>query len=389
MNAESPSAENTSAENPGADTPQTGAPIVLIAAGGTGGHLFPAEALAGALSARGILVDLATDERAARYAGQFPARKLHVLPADTVRGRSPMALFRTAIALGTGVGMGLKLMRHLKPAAVIGFGGYPTVPPVMAAALMRRPTLIHEANGVMGRANALLAPRVTAIATGYPGILDKDARLKAKAHHTGNPVRPAVREAAGVPFKAPQAGEPFELLVFGGSQGARIMSEIVPAALEWLQPEVRARLRVTQQSRPEDIDLVRATYARLGVACELAPFFKDLPARMAKAHLVVGRSGASTVAELAVIGRPSVLVPLPHALDQDQLANATAIANAGGALLMPQDEFTPQHFAEELTRLANRPDQLAAMAEAAKAMGRADAAERLADLVIRIAKITV
>lgn len=371
------------------DTANADKPLVLIAAGGTGGHLFPAEALAGVLSARGIAVDLATDERAARYAGQFPARKLHVLPADTVRGRSPMALFRTAIALGTGVGMGLRLMRHLKPAAVIGFGGYPTVPPVMAAALMRRPTLIHEANGVMGRANALLAPRVTAIATGYPGILDTDARLRAKAHHTGNPVRPAVREAASVPFHVPGPGEPLELLVFGGSQGARIMSEIVPAALEWLQPEVRARLRITQQSRPEDIDLVRATYARLGVSCELAPFFKDLPARMAKAHLVVGRSGASTVAELAVIGRPSVLVPLPHALDQDQLANAKALSTTGGALLMPQDEFTPQRFADELTRFVNAPEQLSVMAAAAKATGRADAAERLADLVIRTANITV
>lgn len=372
-----------------ADDASAGKPLVLIAAGGTGGHLFPAEALASVLAGRGIVVDLATDERAARYAGQFPARKLHVLPADTVRGRSPMALFRTAIALGTGVGMGLRLMRHLKPAAVIGFGGYPTVPPVMAGALMRRPTIIHEANGVMGRANALLAPYVTAIATGYPGILDGNPRLAAKAHHTGNPVRPAVREAAALPFVPPAPEGPFELLVFGGSQGARIMSEIVPAALEWLGPEVRSRLRVTQQSRPEDIDLVRATYARLGIACELAPFFKDLPARMARAHLVVGRSGASTVAELTVIGRPSVLVPLPHALDQDQLANATALANAGGALLVPQDEFTPQRFAEELARLASRPDELAAMAAAAKAMGRADAAERLADLVVRIADIAV
>jgi UDP-N-acetylglucosamine--N-acetylmuramyl-(pentapeptide) pyrophosphoryl-undecaprenol N-acetylglucosamine transferase len=167
------------------------------------------------------------------------------------------------------------------------------------------------------------------------------------------------------------------------------MSEIVPAALEWLGPEVRSRLRVTQQSRPEDIDLVRATYARRGIACELAPFFKDLPARMARAHLVVGRSGASTVAELTVIGRPSVLVPLPHALDQDQLANATALANAGGALLVPQDEFTPQRFAEDLARLATRTDELDAMAAKAKAMGRADAAERLADLVVRIADIAV
>lgn len=361
------------------------APLVLIAAGGTGGHLFPAEALATVLAGRGITVDLATDERAAKYAGHFPARELHVLPADTVRGRSPMAIFRTAAALGTGVGMGLRLITRLKPAAVIGFGGYPTLPPVAAGVLARRPTLIHEANGVMGRANALLAPYVTAIATGYPSVVAAKPRLAAKGHHTGNPVRPAVREAAAMPFAVPAPGGPFELLVFGGSQGARIMSEIVPDALEWTEPALRARLRVVQQCRPEDIDLVRATYARLGVASELAPFFSDLPARIAKAHLVVARSGASTVAELSVIGRPSVLVPLPHALDQDQLANATALADAGGALLVPQDRFTPQAFAAELARLADDPPALAAMAAAARGMGRADAAERLADLVLRTA----
>ncbi|WP_029353033.1 undecaprenyldiphospho-muramoylpentapeptide beta-N-acetylglucosaminyltransferase [Bosea sp. 117] len=367
-----------------ADNP-AGKPVILLAAGGTGGHLFPAEALAGALGARGVLVDLATDDRAARYAGQFPARRLHILPADTVRSRSPLSLARTAFSLASGIAKGMALMRSLKPAAVVGFGGYPTVPPIMAGVFARRPTIIHEANGVMGRANALLAPRVKAIATGYPGICDGDPALAAKAHHTGNPVRPAVRAAAGAPFRAPQAGEPFHLLVFGGSQGARVMSEIVPPAIERLAPDLRARLRIVQQSRAEDIEAVRAVYDRLGVEAELAPFFDDLPARMARAHLVVGRSGASTVAELSVIGRPSVLVPLPHALDQDQLANAKALANAGGALLMPQDQFTPERFADELARLAGEPAALDAMAAAALALGRADAAERLADLVLQVA----
>ncbi|MBS7587578.1 undecaprenyldiphospho-muramoylpentapeptide beta-N-acetylglucosaminyltransferase [Ancylobacter defluvii] len=365
------------------------APLVLIAAGGTGGHLFPAEALANALSRHGVVVDLATDERAARYAGHFPARQLHVLPADTMRGRSPVALARTALALGTGLVKGLALVRRLKPAAIIGFGGYPTVPPLLAGTLSGRPTLIHEANGVMGRANRLLAPRVTAIALGYPDAVAGDAALKAKAHHTGNPVRPAVQAAARLPFELPAPDGEFRLLVFGGSQGARIMSEIVPPAVEKLPPELRARLRITQQCRPEDIADVRAVYDRHGVRAELAPFFDDLPARMALAHLVVARSGASTVAELSVIGRPSVLVPLPGALDQDQLVNATSLARAGGALLMPQAEFTPAHFAAELARLMNEPAALEAMARTARDTGRADADERLADLVLRIAKIDV
>lgn len=367
-------------------------PLVLLAAGGTGGHLFPAEALAGALTRRGVVVDLATDARAARYAGHFPARKLHVLPADTVRGRSPLALGKTALALGSGIFRGYRLMRTLRPAAVVGFGGYPTVPPLLAAHLAGRPTLIHEANAVMGRANALLAKRVTAIATGYPDIFKDRPELAAKAHHTGNPVRPAVI-AAVAPYEPPTAGGRLNLLVFGGSQGARVMSEIVPPGIahlvERLDPAIRARLHIVQQARPEDIDGVRAVYDRLGVAAELAPFFSDLPARMADAHLVIARSGASTVAELGVIGRPSVLVPLPGALDQDQLANATALADGGGAVLMPQDQFTPERFAALVALHAAEPGRLAAMAEAAHRMGRADAAERLADLVIRIAKIDV
>ncbi|MCS0503814.1 undecaprenyldiphospho-muramoylpentapeptide beta-N-acetylglucosaminyltransferase [Ancylobacter mangrovi] len=359
-------------------------PLVLIAAGGTGGHLFPAEALATALGRRGIAVDLATDARAARYAGHFPARRLHVLPADTVRGRSPVALARTALALGTGVLKGFALMRSLKPAAVVGFGGYPTVPPLLAAAFAGRPTLIHEANAVMGRANAMLASRVSAIATGYPDILKGSPSLAAKAHHTGNPVRPAVI-AAVAPFAAPEPGGRFELLVFGGSQGARVMSEVVPAGIERLDPALRGRLSIVQQARPEDLDQVHATYARLGVAAEVAPFFDDLPARMARAHLVIARSGASTVAELCVIGRPSFLVPLPGAIDQDQLANASALAGAGGAALVPQAEFTPESLATRIAALMAEPAELAAMAAAAHRLGRADAAERLAELVIRTA----
>ncbi|MBS7538570.1 undecaprenyldiphospho-muramoylpentapeptide beta-N-acetylglucosaminyltransferase [Ancylobacter lacus] len=358
-------------------------PVVLLAAGGTGGHLFPAEALAGALSARGIVVDLATDERAARYAGHFPARQIHILPADTVRSRSPLALARTALSLGSGIARGVGLMRRLRPAVVVGFGGYPTVPPILAGVIGGRPTLIHEANAVLGRANALLAPRVTAIATGYPDILAARPALAAKARHTGNPVRPAVLAVTGVPF-APMAGETFHLLVFGGSQGASVMSAIVPPAVARLAPALRARLSIVQQCRQEDLARVETAYAELGVRAELAPFFADLPARMARADFVVARSGASTVAELCVIGRPSLLVPLPHALDQDQLANARALADAGGALLVPQSTFTPERLAAELERVAATPEPLLAMATAARRLGRPDAAERLADLVAEL-----
>lgn len=364
-------------------------PLVMLAAGGTGGHLFPAEALAGVLAARGIDVDLVTDSRAARYAGHFPARRLHVLPAETVRGRSPVALARTALTLGLGFAKGFRLMRAMRPAIVVGFGGYPTLPPILAAHYAGFPTLIHEANAVMGRANTLLASRVTAIASGYPAICAGKPALAAKAHHTGNPVRPAVIAAAEVPFAPLVPNGPVNLLVTGGSQGARVMSEVVPAGVEALAPALRVRLRLVQQARPEDLEAVRATYSRLGVSAEVAPFFPDLPARIAQAHLVISRSGAMTVAELGVIGRPSILVPLPGALDQDQLANATALANGGGAVVMPQSHFTPESFAAAIARLAGEAGRLEAMASAARAMGRADAAERLATLVIAVGKIDV
>jgi len=361
-------------------------PLVLIAAGGTGGHLFPAEALATVLSARGIAVDLATDKRAAPFAGKFPARQMHVLPADTVRGRDPISLARTFARMTSGTMQGMKLLLVERPAAVVGFGGYPTVPPILAAWLVRVPRIVHEQNAVMGRANRMLAGRATVIATGYPEIFSEAPHLAVKAVHTGNPVRAAVREAAATPYAAPTSG-PIRLVVFGGSQGARVMSELVPGAIERLSSTLRGRMEVVQQSRPEDIDEARAAYARLGVKAECSAFFSDLPQRIAHSHLVIARSGASTVAELTVIGRPSILVPLPHALDQDQLANASALAVAGGALLIRQSDLTAERLAEELKRLFGEPARLAAMAAAAKAAGRVDAAERLADEVMRVAGI--
>jgi UDP-N-acetylglucosamine--N-acetylmuramyl-(pentapeptide) pyrophosphoryl-undecaprenol N-acetylglucosamine transferase len=362
---------------------QGGAPLVLLAAGGTGGHLFPAEALAHALTRRGIAVDLATDERAERYGSRFPARHIHVIASETVRSRNPFSLARTAALLGVGTLQAWRLLARIKPSVVAGFGGYPTVPPVLAASLRGIPTLIHEQNAVMGRANRLLAPQVSAIATAFAGVLGRQPKLDAKAVRTGNPVRPAVVAAAATPYASADAVGALRLVVFGGSQGARIMADIVPRAVERLEPRLQMRLRIVQQTREEDIARVKEIYAKVKVAAEIAPFFTDLPARIAASHLVVSRSGASTVAELAAIGRPAILVPLPHALDQDQAANAGVLAQAGGAIRLRQDEFTPDRLAAELGELATAPQKLVAMAAAARSQGAADAAERLADLVLK------
>lgn len=360
-------------------------PLVVVAAGGTAGHLFPAEALAAALVRRAVTVDLATDERATRYGGAFPARATHVIPSATVRKGNPLTLVSAPLQIGLGGLRALNVLRRLKPAAVIGFGGYPTVPPLLAARFLGIPTLIHEQNGVLGRANKRLAPWVDAIATSFPGVLTAYPALAAKATHTGNPVRPAVIEAAKTPFETPDGA--FRILVFGGSQGARVMADVVPPAIELLSPALRARLMIVQQARDDDMPRVREIYARMGVTAEVAPFFSDLPVRMAASHLVVSRSGASTVAELAAIGRPGVLVPLPHALDNDQLVNASVLQKAGGAICIEQPAFTPKRLAAEIETLFSNPDRLPAMAEAARRCGAIDAADRLADLVMRVAKL--
>ena len=290
------------------------------------------------------------------------------------------------LALGTAKAW--SLIGRIRPAVVVGFGGYPTVPPLLAASWRGVPTVLHEQNGVMGRANRLLAPRVTKIATGFPTLARLDPQLKAKTVFTGNPVRPQVVAAAATPYAAPADGGSLNLLVFGGSQGARVMAEIVPPAIERLEAALRARVTVAQQARAEDLDGVKATYARLGVVANCAPFFPDLPARMAAAHLVISRSGASTVAELSAIGRPAILVPLPHALDQDQKANAAVLAQAGSAIMIEQGDFTPQRLAAEIATLAADPLRLVHMAQGAKAVGTIDAAERLAEVVLNVAAST-
>jgi UDP-N-acetylglucosamine--N-acetylmuramyl-(pentapeptide) pyrophosphoryl-undecaprenol N-acetylglucosamine transferase len=356
---------------------------VLVAAGGTGGHLFPAEALAAALGARGIAAHLATDHRAARYGGAFADETVHLIASATLRARNPIALTRTAAMLGVGLAQAWALIGRLKPAAVIGFGGYPTIPPVLAATWLGVPSLVHDANAVIGRANRLLAPRVTAIATTFPDVLRSAPQLAAKTTLTGNPVRPAVVTAAAAPY--PAVGDRLRLLIFGGSQGARVLADVVPSAVGLLESGLRARLAIVQQAREEDLDRVRKSYDSLAVAAEAASFFSDLPTRMAASHLIVARSGASTVAELAAVGRPAILVPLPQALDQDQFANAGVLQSAGGAIRLTQEEFTPRRLAAEIAALAAAPTRLAAMATAARSVGRLDAADRLADLVLKVA----
>ena len=361
------------------------APLVMVAAGGTGGHLFPAEALSAALARRGIETALATDNRAAKFGEHFAS--MHVVPSATWRGRDPISVARTGATLAFGLAKAVMLMRRVKPAVVVGFGGYPSVPPVFAASLQKIPTVLHEQNAVMGRANRFLAGRVTAIATGFAGVTDNNKSLAIKSICIGNPVRPAVIAAAGIPYEPVEQNGALRLLVFGGSQGARIMADIVPPAVAKLEPHLQMRLKITQQVREEDIQRVREIYARAHVSAEIAPFFTDLPARMAQSHLVVSRSGASTVAELSAIGRPAILVPLPNALDQDQAANAAVLEKAGGAIRLLQKDFTPDRLAAEIDALAADPDRLFAMAHSAKGIGVLDAADRLADLVLKIARL--
>jgi len=354
---------------------------VLLAAGGTGGHLFPAYALAEELGRRGVAVDLVTDMRGDKYGTGFPARAIHQVPSATLAGRNPIAMARTALTLVRGVLAARSLLNKLRPHAVIGFGGYPTFPPLLAARMLRIPSALHEQNAVLGRANKMLAGRVSAIATSFERTRLLDGTLEAKARFTGNPVRDLVIGAAGVPYPALAPGGPLRLLVFGGSQGARFFADVVPPALAGLSAELKRRLRVVQQAREEDLERVRGAFAAGGIEAEAAAFFKDLPDRMAASHLVIARAGASSVAELTVIGRPAILVPLPHSLDNDQLQNATRLAESGGGWCIEQKDLSSERLKAEIERLAGNPEELERAAAAAKAAGRPDAVRRLADLV--------
>ncbi len=357
---------------------------ILLSAGGTGGHLFPAEALAHALAARGWTIHLATDHRAETYGQNFPAAETHIIRSATPSVKSPVAIASALWSLYGGYRQAKGILRRVRPAAVVGFGGYPTVPPLLAAAHLKIPTVVHDANAVLGRANRLLAPRVSVLATSFAEVGFAEG-LKTRIVQTGNPVRPAVIEASRIAYDAPAAGQPLRLVVFGGSQGARFFSDVMPEALALLAPEERQRLVIVQQCRPEDMERVRAAYVPLGVAAELAPFFRDMPQRIAASHLVLCRSGASTVSELSVIGRPGIMVPLPHAIDQDQSVNAAVLAKAGGGWVVKQADLTAERLAGDLSEFLRDPSRLTAAAAAARSVGRPDAVERLADLVVSVA----
>jgi UDP-N-acetylglucosamine--N-acetylmuramyl-(pentapeptide) pyrophosphoryl-undecaprenol N-acetylglucosamine transferase len=355
-------------------------PIVL-AAGGTGGHFFPAEALAAALLARGHRIALMTDARSAAATSEtFAGAERFVLRGAGLAGRGARAA-GAAVALAVGVVQARRILARLDAAAVVGFGGYPSVAPALAAASLRRrrpPIVLHEQNAVLGRANRFLSRHADALALGFSGTLGVPASRATVV--VGNPVRPAIAALRGVGY-APPGEAVLHLLVLGGSLGARILSDTVPAAVALLPPAVRARLSIVQQARAEDVARVRNAYVALGVQAEIAPFFADVADRLATAHLVIARAGASTVAELAVIGRPAILVPLPGAIDDHQTANARALGRAGGAWPVPQAQFSPEMLAEQMASLFADRHALPDAAVAAASVGMAEAAALLADLV--------
>lgn len=353
---------------------------VLLSAGGTGGHLFPAQALAQELSKRGWIIHLATDPRAEKYISNFPADEVHIIRSATFTGKNPVALARTFYRLASGYFASRRLITRVRPDIAVGFGGYPTVPPLLAAVHKGMPTILHEQNAIMGRANKFLARKVSAIASGF-ALLNADANSSAPIVVTGNPLRSVAHNAATTDYLPPTKTGPFSLLVFGGSQGARFFSQILPAALALLKPELISRLVLTMQARPEDAVMVREALAKLHVDANVDEFFSDMPARIAASHLVICRSGASSVSELALIGRPSILVPLPGALDDDQGANAQQLSDAKAATLVRQKDLTADKLAQVLEMLMQSPESLAIQAENAKKAGVPDAARRLADLV--------
>jgi UDP-N-acetylglucosamine--N-acetylmuramyl-(pentapeptide) pyrophosphoryl-undecaprenol N-acetylglucosamine transferase len=357
-------------------------PVYVLAAGGTGGHLFPAEAVARILVAGGGAVHLLTDRRADAFAASVPGVTIDRVRAGRFGGGPLHAAYGLA-ELALGMMQARRLLRRLAPAAVVGFGGYPSVPTMLAAAQLGLPTLIHEQNVVLGRANRLLAPRARRIATGFAAVRGLRPGDQGRAIHTGNPVRPAIQAVGATTYLPPD--RTIELLVVGGSQGARIFGEIVPPALGALPPELRARLHVSQQARPEDKEQVAAQYRARAIDAEIASFFDDMPDRLRRAHLVICRAGASTIAELAAAGRPAILVPYPHAMDDHQTANAGEFSASGGGWVMPQSTLTPAGLGDRLAGLLLDPAALGAAASAARAFARDDAAEHLADLVRSLA----
>jgi len=354
--------------------------IIVLSAGGTGGHLFPAQALAQELTARGRKIVVMTDARFGHYTTAFPGVRILTVPS------SPLNSIAAPFSILAGIAAALVKLLSLKPAAVVGFGGYPSVPVMLAAIFARLPTAIIEQNAVVGRANRLVMDKVRLVAAAFP-IARFAPKDKSKIVLTGNPLRPEVTALWGAPYQPPQPDGKLRLLVFGGSQGARAFADVVPAAITRLPDELKARLTVVQQCRPEDLG-VRAIYANADVQAELQSFFTDLPRRMAEAHLVIGRAGAGTVAELMAIGRPAILVPLPHALDDNQTPNAEILERAGAGWLVKQRDLSPDSLAKMLIGIFADPGDLARRAAAAHALATPGSAQKLADAVENIAGLS-
>lgn len=355
----------------------------VLAAGGTGGHMIPAHALAEELMRRGHRVALITDERGAKIPGLFDGVPVHVMPAGRIT-KNPLTWPKGYAAIRAGRALAGALFNDLHPEAVIGFGGYPAFPAVSAAASAGIATAVHEQNAVLGRVNRMLAGRVTAIALSYADTDRLRARDARKAHLTGNPVREEVREIRDEDYPPIDDEGVFRVLVTGGSQGASVLSRVVPDGLALLPLALRRRLQVTQQARVEDLDLVRARYAELGIPAELTAYITDLPKRLSWAHLVIGRAGASTIAELTVAGRPAILIPLPSATDDHQTQNVREMVAAGGARMIPESQFTPAELAKQMQKLGLDPVGLTNAARAARSCGRPNAGFDLANLVERL-----
>lgn len=353
-------------------------PLLLIAAGGTGGHMFPAQALAEAMVARGWRVKLSTDDRGARYAGGFPRDVVieQVASATFARG-GVLAKALVPFRIAGGVLAAAFAQVRDKPAVVVGFGGYPSIPALTAATLLRRPRMIHEQNGVLGRVNQIFAPRVMAVACGtWPTALPDGV----SGTHTGNPVRGAVLERAGAGY-IPPGDYPMSLVVIGGSQGARILSDVVPAAVATLPEALRRNLRVAHQARAEDLDRVVEAYAQAGINADVQPFFTDIPRRLSEAQLVISRSGASSVADISVIGRPAILIPFAAATGDHQTANARGLVEGDAAILIPEKALDAETLAAQMAAVLENPEAAQTMARNALALGRADATDRLVELV--------
>ncbi len=356
--------------------------LIVLATGGTGGHVFPAEALAEVLLARGQRVVLVTDKRFANFkTGALSRVETRTIRTGTVAG-SPIKKILGVLGLVVGMAQAWLLLKKLKPDVVVGFGGYPSFPTLFAATKLSIPTIIHEQNSVLGRANRLLAGRVQHIATSFPNTLMMEDKDKGKIVVIGNPVRASIKSLRNLLYSTITQDGKVNILVTGGSQGATIFSKIVPAAIAALPASLRSRIRVDQQCREVDVEATRAAYGELNINADIASFFADLPARLAGAHLVIARSGASTIFELAVAGRPAILVPLPTSMDNHQYYNANAFEEVGGGWLMNQDGFTAESLAARLEAFITAPETLAIAAENAKKLDSGNAAESLADIIL-------